>query len=111
MCIRDRFKTLLKTQCLLKGIMTDEDWEKIASDIKFDYVRDNHFAELKDYEILTERMNILRDVNDYIGKYYSVEWVRRNILQQSEEEMKDLDKEIAKERESGIITDDGNEGY
>ena len=107
----DVFKTLLKTQCLLKGIMTDEDWEKVASDIKFDYVRDNHFAELKDYEILTERMNVLRDVNDYIGKYYSVEWVRRNILQQSEEDMKDLDKEIAKERESGIITDDGNEGY
>jgi len=105
------FKTMLKTQCLLKGIMTDEDWEKIITDIKFNYVRDNHFAELKDYEILTERMNVLRDVNDYIGKYYSVEWVRRNILQQSEEDMKDLDKEIAQERESGIITDDGNEGY
>jgi hypothetical protein len=105
------FKTMLKTQCLLKGIMTDQDWEKISVDISFDFVRDNHFSELKDYEIITERMNILRDVNDYIGKYYSVGWVRKNILQQSEEEMKDLDKEIAKEREEGIITDDGNEGY
>ena len=105
------FKTMLKTQCLLKGIMTDQDWEKIFVDISFDFIRDNHFSELKDYEIITERMNILRDVNDYIGKYYSVEWVRKNILQQSEEEMKDLDKEIAKEREDGIITDDSNEGY
>ena len=105
------FKVMLKTQCILKGIITDADWEKIATDINFDYVRDNHFSELKDYEIMTERMNILRDVNDYIGKYYSVEWTRRNILQQSEEEMKELDKQIADEREKGIITDDGNEGY
>tara|TARA_R110002074_G_scaffold169193_1_gene330877 strand:- start:1176 stop:2696 length:1521 start_codon:yes stop_codon:yes gene_type:complete len=107
----DVFKIMLKTQCLLKGIITDQDWEEMGGDVGFDFVKDNHFSELKDYEIISERMNILRDVNDYIGKYYSVGWVRKNILQQSDEEMKDLDKEIAKEREAGIITDDGNEGY
>ena len=105
------FKIMLKTQVLLKGIMTDKDWEKISTDINFNYVRDNHFAELKDYEIITERMNVLRDVNDYVGKYYSVEWIRRNILQQSEEDMKELDKQISQEREAGIITDGGNEGF
>jgi len=107
----DVFKIMLKTQCLLKGIITDQDWEEMGGDVGFDFVKDNHFSELKDYEIISERMNILRDVNDYIGKYYSVGWVRKNILQQSDEEVRELDKEIAKEREAGIITDDGNEGY
>tara|TARA_Y100001937_G_scaffold32260_1_gene46093 strand:- start:2307 stop:3824 length:1518 start_codon:yes stop_codon:yes gene_type:complete len=105
------FKTLLKTQCILKGVMTEEEWNNISESIKFDYARDNHFAELKDYEILNERMSILRDVNDYIGKYYSVEWVRKNILRQSEREIEEMDSQISREREDGIITDDGNEGY
>ena len=107
----DMFLQMVKTQVVLKGIMTEDEWDNILVDVQFEYVRDNHFAELKDYEILTERMNILRDVNEYIGKYYSVEWVRRNILQQSDENMKDIDKEIANEREEGIITDDSEGGY
>jgi hypothetical protein len=103
------FKTLLKTQCLLKGIMTEEEWIKIEHDIKFEYARDNYFAELKEYEILNERMGILRDVNEYVGKYYSVEWIRKNILRQTDKEISQMDKEIASEREAGIITD--NEEY
>ena len=100
------FKVLLKTQCLLKGIMTEEDWDDIEQSIGFEYARDNHFSELKEYELINERMTVLRDVNDYIGKYYSVEWVRKNILRQSDKDIKDLDKEIAKEREAGIISDE-----
>ena len=100
------FRTVLKTQCLLKGIMTEDEWNKIDQHIKFDYAQDNHFTELKDYEILGERMTVLRDVNDYIGKYYSTEWVRKNILRQDDEDIKEIDKQVAQEREAGIITDD-----
>lgn len=103
----DLFMTLLRTQCILKGIITEEEWYNIQQDVAFDYAKDNHFAELKDYEILTERMNILRDVNEYVGKYYSVEWIRKNILRQTDKEIEDIDNEIAKERELGIITDEG----
>jgi hypothetical protein len=102
----DLFKIMLKTQCLLKGIMTEEDWDAIDQDIAFEYAKDNHFAELKEYELINERMTVLRDVNDYIGKYYSVEWVRKNILRQSDKDIKELDKEIAQEREEGIISDE-----
>ena len=104
----DLFITVLRTQCLLKGVMTEDEWNKIEQDIKFDYARDNHFTELKEYEILGERMTILRDVDDYIGKYYSTEWVRKHILRQDDEDIKTIDKQVAKEREAGIITDDGN---
>lgn len=103
----DLFKTMLKTQCLLKGIMTEDEWNHLEQDIKFEFAKDNHFAELKEYEILSERMSILRDVQEYVGKYYSVEWVRKNILRQTDKEIKDIDNEIAYEREEGIITDDG----
>jgi hypothetical protein len=102
----EMFMTMLKTQCILKGIFTDQDWDKIKNLIKLDYAKDNHFAELKEFEVLSERMRALGDVDQYIGKYYSVEWVRKHILRQTEEEMDDLDKQIAQEREAGIITDD-----
>ena len=102
------FRTVLRTQCLLKGVMTEDEWNKIEQHIKFDYAKDNHFTELKDYEIIGERMTILRDVDEYIGKYYSTEWVRKNILRQDDEDIKEIDKQVANEREAGIITDNGN---
>ena len=104
------FLTLLKTQCLLKGIMSEEEWVELEPDINFDYVSDNHFSELKEYEILSERMNVLGEVDEYIGKYFSVDWVRRHILRQGDEEIDEMDKQISKEREAGIITDNP-EGY
>lgn len=111
MKFNELFLTALKTQCILKGVMTEDDWAKIEQKIKFDYCRDNHFSDLKEYEILGERMNVLRDVDQYIGKYFSVEWVRKNILSQNEDEIKDMDKQIAQERELGIITDDDQGGF
>ena len=104
------FLHLLKTQCLLKGIMSEDEWDEIQSDINFEYVSDNHFSELKEYEIISERMNILGDVNEYIGQYFSVEWVRKHILRQTDEDIKEMDKQISAEREAGIITDEA-EGY
>ena len=102
----DLFLILLKTQCLTKGIMTDDEWEKISNLVRFQYCKDNHFAELKDFEVLQERTQALNSVNDYIGKYFSVEWIRKNLLRQTEEEIKEMDRQIAKEREEGIIPDE-----
>ena len=100
------FLDLLKTQCLTKGILTVDDWDKICNFIRFEYCKDNHFSELKDFEVLAERTRALNDVDEYIGKYFSVEWVRKNLLRQSEEDIKEMDRQIAKEREEGIISDE-----
>jgi len=100
------FVSLLKTQCILKGLMKEEDWWKVEQDLKFEYVTDNYFTELKEHEILSERLDILQSIQEHIGDYYSREWVRRNILQQTEKDMKRQDKQIQKERELGLIKDD-----
>ena len=101
------FVSLLKTQCILKGILKEEDWYKIEQDLKFEYMSDNYFTELKEHEILQERLDILQTVQDHIGDYYSRDWVRKNILQQSEKDIKRQDKQIQKERELGLIKDTG----
>ena len=105
------FLQALRVQLILKGIMNEDDWLKIQDDIKFDYARDSYFTELKNNEILTERMNLLREMNEHIGKYYSIEWIRKHVLHQTEEEMKDMDKEIQDEREKGLITTGTEEYY
>ena len=108
--LRSKFNSifihLLKTQCILKGMMKEEDWFKIEQDIRFEYVTDSYFTELKEYEILKERLDTLDTVQQHIGDYYSREWVRKNILQQTDKEIKKQDKVIQKERELGLIKDD-----
>lgn len=104
------FLRLLRTQCILKGIMSEEEWKKISGDIRFDYVSDSHFAELKEYEIVNERMSVLRDVQEYVGQYYSLEYVRKHILRQTDEEIMEMDKQIQKEREAGLIPDKNSMG-
>tara|TARA_Y100001963_G_scaffold39445_1_gene55185 strand:- start:20796 stop:22331 length:1536 start_codon:yes stop_codon:yes gene_type:complete len=105
------FLQAMRVQLVLKGIMKEEDWLKIMDDIKFDYARDSYFTELKNSEILSERMNLLRDMNEHIGKYYSIDWIRKHILHQTEEEIKEMDKEIQAEREKGLITTGTEEYY
>lgn len=105
------FTQLLRTQCILKGLMREEDWWKVEQDLKFEYVTDSYFTELKDYEILSERLTTLESVQEHIGDYYSREWVRRNILQQTDKDMKRQDKQIQKERELGLIKDDSGGGF
>ena len=100
------FHDVLKTQLILKGVITPEDWDLIKEGITYDFIEDNHFSELKDLEILGERIDHLDRLGDYIGKYYSTEWVRRNVLRQSEREIQELDKQIEAEKESG---EDGEE--
>ena len=95
------FTGMLEKQLVLKGIMTIEDWNSIVADIKFDYSKDNYFTELKDNEISEARVNLARNFQDMTGKYYSHGWVRRNLLQQSDEEIADMDRQINKENDSG----------
>ena len=87
-------------------MLREEDWFKIEQDIRFEYVTDSYFTELKEYEILKERLDTLDTVQQHIGDYYSREWVRKNILQQTDKEIKKQDKVIQKERELGLIKDD-----
>ena len=103
------FQDILKTQCVLKGIVTPEDWDTIKERIIYDFNDDNHFFELKDAELLESRINQLNSVSEYVGTYYSVEWIRKNILKQSELEMQQIDAQIQKEKNDGEIDQDAGE--
>lgn len=95
------FLGLLEKQLVLKGVMTIEDWKKIYQDIKFDFAKDNYFTELKNAEILSGRLQLADQFQNSVGIYYSHEYVRRNVLQQSDEDIKKIDKEIEAENNSG----------
>ena len=101
----DMFSDMLRTQLILKNIITPEDWESMSDHIQYDFLYDNHFAELKEAELTTERVNLAQLVEPYVGKYYSNDYVRRNILRQSDQEIEEQDKLIEKEIESGLIPD------
>jgi hypothetical protein len=88
------FIDILKTQLILKGVVTEEEWESIRSDISIDFLKDNHFSELKDAELIRERLATLREVDEYAGRYYSVEWIRKNILMQTDEDIEDIIAQI-----------------
>jgi len=91
------FISMLKVQLILKGIITVDDWDDIRENIAVDYLEDNFFSELKDFEIMNERITMLNSIEDKIGKYYSEKWVRSNILNQSDEEIQKMDEQIALE--------------
>ena len=97
------FQDILKTQLVLKGIITIEDWQKIKEHIQYDYLKDGYFAELKNAEMLRERLSLANEVSPYIGKFYSVEYVRKYILRQSDEDIIEIDSQIADEVSRGII--------
>ena len=91
------FISMLKVQLILKGIITIDDWDDIRENIAVDYLEDNFFSELKDFEIMNERITMLNSIEDKIGKYYSEKWVRSNILNQSDEDIEKMDEQIALE--------------
>tara|TARA_R100000030_G_C3226790_1_gene117302 strand:- start:40 stop:984 length:945 start_codon:yes stop_codon:yes gene_type:complete len=99
------FHDLLKTQLVLKGICSIEDWEDMAEHIQYDFIADNYFAELKEKEIMTERLNLLATMDPFAGKYFSLDYLRRQILKQTDAEMREIDKQIEKEIESGKLMD------
>ena len=99
------FSDMLRTQLLLKNICTPEDWNIMSEHIQYDFLYDNHFAELKDAELMTERITQLQNVEPYIGKYFSQDYVRRSILRQTDEEILEQDAQIKKEIKDGTIPD------
>ena len=99
------FTDMLKTQLILKNIVSSEDWDKISDHIQYDFIYDNQFAELKESELMNERLGILATIEPYIGKYYSVDYVRRKILRQTDAEIVEIDQQIDKEIKDGIIPD------
>jgi len=103
------FFDLLKTQLLLKGIIVEEDWNKIKEKLSIDYKRDNYFSELKDFEIMNSRMEMLGKIGEFIGRYYSEKWIRNNILRQSDDEIDKMDLEIAQEKAKGDIAVDAGD--
>tara|TARA_R100000234_G_scaffold113778_1_gene88452 strand:+ start:11154 stop:12788 length:1635 start_codon:yes stop_codon:yes gene_type:complete len=99
--LRQRFSYVfldsLRTQLLLKGIIAEDDWEEMKEEISIDYMKDNYFSELKEFEILRDRMDMLNQLGESVGKYYSEEWVRRNVLNQTDEEIELINQQIAEE--------------
>ena len=99
------FHDMLKTQLILKNIITPEDWEIMSEHIQYDFLYDNHFAELKESELLNERLSMVQTAEPYVGKYFSQDYVRRHILRQTDEEIIEQDQLIQKEIKDGIIPD------
>jgi len=95
------FHDMLKTQLILKNIITPQDWEKMSDHIQYDYLYDSHFTELKDSELMNERLNLAAAIQPYIGTYYSKDYVRRKILRQTDQEIVDQNKLIDKEIKNG----------
>lgn len=95
------FLDLLRTQLILKNIVTPEDWDNMSEHIQFDYLYDNHFAELKETELMNERLQLMVQIEPYIGTYYSRDYVKRKILRQTDEEIIDMESEMEEENAMG----------
>jgi hypothetical protein len=95
------FDQALRVQLVLKGICTQEEWEDFKEAIYYDFLKDNNFTEMRDAELLRERVGLLQTVDPYIGRYYSAKWVRKNILQMNEEDIQQMENEIKQEEDNG----------
>ena len=99
------FGQALRVQCVLKGICTDEEYNEFKEYIYFDFIKDNNFAELKEAELVRERLSLLGSVDPYVGRYYSMEWIQRNVLRLTDDDMKEMRKQIDAEKAAGLIMD------
>lgn len=97
------FLELLRVQLTLKGIIREDEWKDIEDKLSFQFAKDSHFTELKESEILKDRLQSARDAEDFIGKYYSREWVRKHVLKQTEDDIEQIDKQIEVEQNAGIL--------
>jgi hypothetical protein len=100
------FDKLLETQLVLKGVCTKSEWQQLKEEIYYDFVTDAHFTELKETEIMKERLMLLSDIDNYTGKYFSVAWIRKKVLRQTEDDIKQMDREMAEEGEDGDDEED-----
>ena len=101
----EMFQDILKTQLILKGVITPEDWDDMKEHIQYDYLYDNHFTELKNIEMLNEKINLITAMEPFMGRYFSTEYVRTNILGQSEVEKRELDDQMEDDISSGKVID------
>ena len=92
------FDILLKTQLILKGIITEEEWQPIKENLNYKWAEDSYYREIKSIEMLRDRLSLAQDVGDYTGKFFSIDYVRREVLKQTEEQIEKMDKEIEQER-------------
>ena len=99
------FTDILKTQLVLKGVISLEDWPKIKEHIQYDFLQDGHFAELKEAELLKDRLDVLQSVESYIGTFFSKRWAQKNVLNMTESEIDDMQKEMNKE--AGMDAEEG----
>jgi hypothetical protein len=106
------FDELLKKQLILKNIISIDEWQQIRESIRYTYNTDNHFAELKESEIIKSRLELLSSLDSFAGKYYSVKWIRQNVLRQTEEEQEQIDSQIKEEQTkygTGVDGDTSNQ--
>ena len=96
------FNQALRVQCVLKGICTDEEWETFKEDIHYDYIKDNNFSEMKEAELMTQRLTLLSSVDSYTGRYFSQRWIQQNVLRLSDDEILEMEEQINKEKEEGL---------
>ena len=96
------FSHALRVQLIAKNIIKPEEWDDIVSKIKYDYLEDNHYSELKDAEILAQRVQVLQQLDPFVGKYYSQAWIRKNVLRLDDEEIEQIEKEIEEEKDDRI---------
>ncbi len=101
----EMFHDMLKTQLILKGVISPEDWDDMKEHIQYDYLFDNHFNELKEIEMMNQRMMTVTQMDPFVGKYFSVEYIRRHVLNQKDTEYKDIDKQMKAEISSGLSID------
>jgi len=101
----DMFHDTLKTQLILKSVITPEDWDDMKEHIQYDYLYDNHFTELKNLEMMTEKLNVIAAMDPYVGKYFSTQYIRSEILGQTETQIEELDAQMADDIKSGKALD------
>lgn len=98
----DIFNQALRAQCILKGICTVEEWDEFKEHIHFDFIMDNNFSEMKNAELMKERLGLLSQVDPYTGRYYSQAWIQRNVLCLNDIDITSMQKEIDQEKEDGL---------
>ncbi len=98
----DIFNQALRVQCVLKGICTADEWDQFKEHIYYDFIKDNNFSELKDAELMRERLSLLSAVDPYTGRYFSQAWIQRHVLRLTDDQIKEMQSEIDEEKEAGL---------
>jgi hypothetical protein len=96
---------MLKTQLILKNVITPEDWDSLEEHVQYDFLYDNHFSDLKANELLNEQLGVVAAMEPYMGKYFSAHYVRTKVLKQTEDDIEEIDKQIDKEIKDGTLPD------